>query len=182
MNCSHDILMRQKNFNRSNYFAKNYWSRNYKNSTINLQNTTKNPQEEIGWWIDIKMWFMLACVLLLLHYLYVRKKMDKFAHLGIPHQPGVYPFGSWVNWQMIMGQVCMYVCMYVFIFPDYSKHNSTCHKINEQLTNQVCWVIFPTELIINLLYVLHCINLMTDSNFLPATCEIVRSISLLPSG
>ena len=78
--------------------------------------------------------------------------------------------------------VCMYVCMYVFIFPDYSKHNSTCHKINEQLTNQVCWVIFPTELIINLLYVLHCINLMTDSNFLPATCEIVRSISLLPSG
>ena len=32
-------------------------------------------------------------------------QMDKFAHLGIPHQPGVYPFGSWVNWQMIMGQV-----------------------------------------------------------------------------
>ena len=51
------------------------------------------------------MWLLLALALLFLHYLYVRRKFDKFAYMGLPHQPGIYPFGSWVNWQVMMGQV-----------------------------------------------------------------------------
>ena len=51
------------------------------------------------------MWLILVATLVFLHYLYVRRKFDKFAHMGVPHQPGTYPLGSWINWQVMMGKV-----------------------------------------------------------------------------
>lgn len=42
---------------------------------------------------------------LTLFYIYVKKKFTYFEKLGIPHQPGTFPFGSDCSWKMVMGKV-----------------------------------------------------------------------------
>ena len=51
------------------------------------------------------MWWALVIGLSLAFYLYVKKKMTLFEKLGIPHQPGTFPFGSNVVWQMFNQKV-----------------------------------------------------------------------------
>ena len=51
------------------------------------------------------MWWALLLGLFLAFYLYVKKKMTLFEKLGIPHQPGTFPFGSDVMWKMISQKI-----------------------------------------------------------------------------
>ena len=46
----------------------------------------------------------ILTVLIGLIYVYYRKKHQYFANLGIPYEPGYFPFGSWKTWKVFMGQ------------------------------------------------------------------------------
>ncbi len=51
------------------------------------------------------MWWLLLILCFTLLYLYVKKKFQYFSQLGIPHQPGTFPFGSDVSWKMLRGKI-----------------------------------------------------------------------------
>ena len=56
--------------------------------------------------ILIKMlWITLFIGLFLAWYLYIKKKFTYFSKIGIPHQPGHFPFGSDVIWKMFSGKL-----------------------------------------------------------------------------
>ena len=52
-----------------------------------------------------KMWWVLLIGLFLAFYLYVKKKFEFFEKLGIPHQPGKFPFGSDCTWKMMSQKI-----------------------------------------------------------------------------
>lgn len=53
------------------------------------------------------MWLILLLTLFVLFYLHVRRKFNYFSELGLPHQPGYFPFGSSINWKTLGGKVAI---------------------------------------------------------------------------
>ena len=51
------------------------------------------------------MWWALLIGLIMAFYFYVKKKFNYFSSIGVPHQPGTFPFGSDVTWKMFSGKI-----------------------------------------------------------------------------
>nr|AKH03529.1 cytochrome P450 3081A1 [Paracyclopina nana] len=50
------------------------------------------------------MWWLLLIGASLLYYLHIKNKMRYFEKIGLPHEPGTFPFGSDISWKMLAGK------------------------------------------------------------------------------
>ena len=64
------------------------------------------------------LWITLFIGLFLAWYLYIKKKFTYFSKLGIPHQPGYFPFGSDVIWKMFGGKLS-FACLQETIYNEF---------------------------------------------------------------
>ena len=66
------------------------------------------------------MFLALLLGVILLGYLYVKKKFNYFASIGIPHQPGTFPLGSDLVWKMFQGKVS-FVQIHEIIYKEFPE-------------------------------------------------------------